>query len=131
VAYPPRRPGRRAVTGEVPELVRRLARDNPTWGCRRIQGGLAGLGYRIAPCTIWAILTKAGVGPAPRRTGPTWTELLTASADGLPARELPHVATIGLARIYVLFLMQIATRRVHVWGATTRAGSGWPRRPAT
>ena len=61
--YPSRRPGRPTVTAPVRELVLRLAQENPTWGCRRIQGELAGLGYRIAPSTIWAILTKAGVGP--------------------------------------------------------------------
>jgi Homeodomain-like domain len=64
--YPTRRPGRPPVTAEVRELVLRLARDNPTWGCRRIQGELGGLGYRLAPSTIWTILTKAGAGPAPR-----------------------------------------------------------------
>jgi hypothetical protein len=75
--YPTRRAGRPGVTAEVRELVLRLARDNPSWGCRRIQGELAGLGYRIAPSTIWSILTKAGAGPAPRRAGPTWTEFLS------------------------------------------------------
>jgi putative transposase len=63
--YQSRRPGRPGVTAEVRELVLRLARENPTRGCRRIQGQLAGLGYRLAPSTIWAILTKAGAGPAP------------------------------------------------------------------
>ena len=68
--YPRRPPGRPGVAGEVRELVLRLARENPTWGCRRIQGELAGLGYRLAPSTIWAILTKAGAGPARHRDGP-------------------------------------------------------------
>ena len=68
--YPRRRPGRPGVAGEVRELVLRLARENPTWGCRRIQGELAGLGYRLAPSTIWAILTKAGAGPSPQ--DPQW-----------------------------------------------------------
>ena len=75
--YSRRRRGRPPVTAEIRQLVPRLAWDNPTWGCRRIQGELTNLGYRLAASTIWAILTKAGVGPAPRRTGPTWTEFLT------------------------------------------------------
>src|SRR5213083_2292022 len=78
-----RTPGRAPVTAELRELVLRLARDNPSWGCRRIQGEVAGLGYRIAPGMIWSILPKAGAGPAPRRTGPTWTQLLTSPAKGI------------------------------------------------
>jgi hypothetical protein len=123
--YPSRRPGRPPVTAEVRELVLRLARDNPTWGCRRIQGELAGMGYRIASSTIWAMLTKAGIGPAPRRAGPTWTEFLTAQARGILACDFLHVDTVGLTRIYVLFLMEIATRRVHLLGATTNPTGAW------
>jgi putative transposase len=123
--YPTRRPGRPSVTAELRELVLRLARDNPGWGCRRIQGELAGLGYRIAPSTIWAILTKAGAGPAPRRADPTWTEFLTAQAKGILACDFLHVDTVGLTRIYVVFLMEVATRRVHVLGATTNPTGAW------
>ena len=123
--YPRRGPGRPPVTAELGELVLRLARDNPTWGCRRIQGELAGLGYRIAPSTIWAILTKAGAGPAPRRSGPTWTQFLTAQAKGILACDFLHVDTVGLTRIYVLFVMEVATRRVHVLGATTNPTGAW------
>src|SRR5439155_9489040 len=62
--YPTRRAGRAGVTVEVRALVLRLARANRSWGCRGIQGELAGLGYRIAPSTVWSILIKAGAGPA-------------------------------------------------------------------
>src|SRR5205809_18179 len=123
--YPTRRAGRPGVTAEVRALVLRLARDNPSWGCRRIEGELAGLGYRIAPSTIWSILTKADAGPAPRRAGPTWTESLTAQAKGILACDFLHVDTVGLTRIYVLFLMEIATRRVHLLGATTNPTGEW------
>jgi transposase InsO family protein len=86
---------------------------------------LAGLGYRLGASTIWGILTRAGVGPAPRRAGPSWTEFLTAQAKGILACDFLHVDTIGLTRIYVLFLMEVGTRRVHLLGATANPSGQW------
>jgi hypothetical protein len=103
------------------ELVLRLARDNPTWGCRRIQGEVAGLGYRLGASTIWTILSKTGAGRASRRTGPTWTQFLTSRAKGVLAGDFLHVDAVGLTRVYVLFLMEVATRRVHVPGRHDRS----------
>jgi hypothetical protein len=74
---------------------------------------LVGLGYRVAASTVWAILTKGGVDPAPRRIGPPWTQFLSAQAKGLLACDFLHVDTVGLVRIDVLFLLEVGTRRVH------------------
>src|SRR5258705_4950977 len=123
--YPRRRPGRPSVAGEIRRLVLRFASENASWGYRRIHGELVGLGYRISASTVWKILHAAGVDPAARRAGPTWTQFLTAQAKGILACDFLHVDTIGLTRIYVLFLMEIATRRVHILGATTNPTGQW------
>ncbi|MFC6022943.1 integrase core domain-containing protein [Plantactinospora solaniradicis] len=121
----PRRPGRPSTSAQVRRLVLRLAQENPTWGCRRIQGELGGLGYRIAASTVWKILTRAGLDPAPRRSGPTWTQFLAAQAKGILACDFLHVDMIGLTRVYVLFLIEIGTRRVHILGATRNPTGAW------
>jgi transposase InsO family protein len=121
----PSRPGRPALRAEIRALVLRLAAQNPTWGCRRIQGELIGLGYRVASSTVWAVLTKAGVDPAPRSSGPTWTQFLSTQAKGLLACDFLHVDTIGLTRVYVLFLREVATQRVHILGVTTNPTGQW------
>jgi putative transposase len=122
----PNRPGRAALRSEIRALVLRVAAENPTWGCRRIQGELVGFGYRVASSTVWAILTKAGVDPAPRQGGgPVWTQFLSSQAKGLLACDFLHVDTIGLTRVYVLFLMEVATGRVHIMGVTTNPTGEW------
>ena len=80
--------GRRAIPAGVRTLILRLASENPTWGYRRVHGGLAGLGYQIGASTIWKILRAAGVDPAPRRAGPTWSQFLRLQAQDDPRLRL-------------------------------------------
>jgi hypothetical protein len=74
--YPRRRRGRPPTTAGLTRLIVRLSSENPTWGYRRVHGELVGLGYRVAPSTVWAILRRNGIDPAPRRSGPSWSEFL-------------------------------------------------------
>jgi transposase InsO family protein len=123
--YPHARPGRPPVAAQVRDLVLRLAAENTTWGHRRIHGELVGLGYHVASSTVWKILRQAGVDPAPRRAGPTWKQFLTAQANGILACDFFTVDTVFLKRIYVLFFLEIATRRVHLVGVTARPTGAW------
>jgi putative transposase len=116
--YPHVRKGRPPIGHEIRDLVVRLAAENPTWGHRRIHGELVGLGYRVAASTVWKILQRAGVDPAPRRSGPTWTQFLTAQAHAILACDFFAVETVFLKRIYVLFFVELASRRVCVAGVT-------------
>jgi putative transposase len=79
------RTGRPPARRNIRALVRRLARENPEWGYRRIHGELAGLGVNVAASTIWEILKKAGIDPAPRRTGPAWSQFLRSQAEAILA----------------------------------------------
>jgi hypothetical protein len=118
-----RQPGRPPIEPNVRALVVRLGRENPRRGYQRIRGDLLKLGIRVSATTVRTILLRAGLNPAPRRTGPTWTEFLRSQAVGILATDFFTVETIRCKTLYVLFFIELSTRRVHLAGATAHPDS--------
>jgi putative transposase len=102
-----------------------MAREYPTWGNRRIQGQLIGLGQRVAASTVWKTLKAAGIDPARQRSGPTWRQFLAAQAHAILAIDFAHVDTIFLRRGYVLVVIEHGRRRVHLAGTTAHPTGAW------
>jgi transposase InsO family protein len=117
--------GRPPITEEVRDLILRMGRENPRWGCIRIRGELLKLGVRVSATKIRTLLRATGLGPAPRRSGPTWSEFLRSQARGILALDFFTVETAWLRTLYVLFATEVASRRVHVLGVTRNPDSGW------
>ncbi|QKV95982.1 transposase [Streptomyces sp. NA02950] len=121
----PRRSGRPRTVHSVRALVLRLARENPGWGYRRLHGELLVLGVKVAASTVWEILQEAGVDPAPERSSSTWADFLRSQADALLACDFFETVTLSGARMYVLAVIEHASRRIRVLGATAHPTSAW------
>ena len=106
-------------------LVLRMARENDARGYRRIAGELAGIGVKVAPSTVWAILKKAGIDPAPRRTGPTSPSFLRSQAEAILATDFFTVDLLDGTTAHVLTMIEHATRPIHVLGATAHPTAEW------
>src|SRR4051812_25197875 len=115
----------RGLDEEIVALVVRLARENSRWGYLRIVGECRNLGVRVSATSVRRILRRHGLGPAPRRGGPTWTQFLKTRASGLLATDFCTVETVGLTRLYVLFVVEVQTRTVHLVGITAHPTGGW------
>jgi len=120
-----RRPGRPSIPAGTVTIILRLARGNPTWGYRRIRGELARMGVALAPSSVWAILDRHNVDPSPMRTGPSWKEFLRCQASSALACDFLTVDTVLLKRLYVLFFIELDTRRVYMTGITAHPTGSW------
>jgi putative transposase len=119
-----KRPGRPRKHPAITRLVLRMARENG-WGYRRITGELAGLGITVTPSTVWEILKRHGLGPAPRRSGPNWAEFLRCQAEAIIACDFFTVDLLDGTKAYVLAVIEHATRRIHILGATAHPTAEW------
>jgi len=121
----PKRPGRPRTVRSVRALVLRLAKENHSWGYRRVHGELVALGIKIAPSTVWEILKDTGIDPVPHRDRQTWPTFLRSQAHAILAADFFETRTVTGARMYVFAVIEHATRRVRVLGATAHPTSAW------
>jgi transposase len=125
VASRPKRPGRPRTVRSIRTLVLRLARENSSWGYRRIHGELLVLGIKVAASTVREILREAGIDPAPQRTSENWATFLRSQAEAILAADFFEVVTLTGARLYVLAVIEHASRRVRILGATAHPTATW------
>jgi len=121
----PRRRGRPRTLRSIRALVLRLARENGSWGYRRVPGELLTLGIKVAPSTVWEILREAGIDPAPDRAATTWTDFLRSQAHALLAADFIETVTLTGARMYILAVIEHASHRIRVLGVTTHPTAAW------
>ncbi|MCP4959589.1 MAG: transposase [Actinomycetia bacterium] len=125
-----KRTGRRPTPAELKQLVLRLDSENPTWGYRRIHGEILRLGHKIAASTVWKILRDEGRDPTPNRTGPSWSEFIASQAKAMIATDFFTVDSVMLRRYWVIFFIEVETRRVHLAGITTNPDGPWTTQAA-
>ena len=121
----PKRAGRPRTIRSIRVLVLRLAKENPSWGYRRIHGELLVLGIKVAASTVWQILTDAGIDPAPEHASSTWAQFLRSQAEAVLACDFFETITLTGVRMYVLVVIEHAHRRIHVLGATAHPTAAW------
>jgi putative transposase len=120
-----KRPGRPPTVRSIRSLVLRLARENSSWGYRRIHGELLTLGIKVAASTVWELLHDAEIDPAPDRTCDSWATFLRSQAEAILAADFFETVTLTGARLYVLAVIEHATRRIRVLGATAHPTAAW------
>lgn len=119
------RSGRPPLPAEVRELILRMARENPRWGCIRIRGELLKVGHRVSATAIRKLLRRQGIGPAPSRSRLSWKTFLRAQASAIELSDFFSVDTILLRRLYVLLYMELASRRIVWFAVTANPDTGW------
>ncbi|MCW2933938.1 MAG: Integrase catalytic region [Actinomycetia bacterium] len=120
------RGGRPPVDAKLAVLIEQMARENPGWGYKRIQGELLSLGYRVGASTVRRVLKRLRIPPAPQRTRTTWRQFLHTQAATMLACDFFHVdCAVTLRRVYVFFVIEVGTRHVHVLGVTARPDGAW------
>jgi transposase len=126
----PRRPGRPRTVRSIRVLVLRLVRENPGWGYRRVHGELLVLGVKVAASTVWEILRDAGIDAAPERSSTTWADFLRSQAEALLACDFFETVTLSGARLHVLGMIEHASRRIKILGATAHPAASWAAQAA-
>jgi putative transposase len=121
----PRRRGQPRTVRSVRTLVLHLVRENPSWGYRRVHGELLTLGVKVAASTVWAILREAGIDPAPDRAATTWAQFLRSQAEALLAADFIETNTLTGTRMYILAVIEHASRRIRILGATEHPTAAW------
>jgi transposase InsO family protein len=122
----PERPGRPRTVRSIRALVLRLVRENPSWGYRgALHGELLVLGVQVAASTVWEILKDVGIDPAPERGGTTWADFLRSQADALLACAFFETVALSGAWLYVFAVIEHASRRIRVLGATAHPTASW------